>query len=257
MRPDPYAFTFEPLFLVLVVVAGGAYAQGARRERPPVWRVALFALGLLLVAAPLNSPLETISTHYLLSIHLLQNVMIADWAPPLLVLGLTPGMRLAVARRLGRPWRRLTRLRVALPAWLLVWYVVHLSFLYDVALRNPWLLNVEHLLLLAAGTIFWWPVLARESSGVGTAPILAYLGIAFIASSFLGLALTFATTPIYSFYRDAPRLWGLSAAKDQNLGGILMTAEQTLVFLGAIVYFLLRLLAEEDESGRIERPAAR
>jgi hypothetical protein len=43
-------------------------------------------------------------------------------------------------------------------------------------------------------------------------------------------------------------LWGLSAAKDQNLGGILMNAEQTIVFLSALVYFLMRLLEEEHTS---------
>ena len=63
----------------------------------------LFAFGIALVAVPLNSPLETIAVHYLLVIHLLQNVMIADWAPPLLILGLTPAMRARVARAGGRP----------------------------------------------------------------------------------------------------------------------------------------------------------
>ncbi len=37
----------------------------------------------------------------------------------------------------------------------------------------------------------------------------------------LGLALTFAP-PIYGYYVERPRLWGISAAADQNLGGVLM-----------------------------------
>jgi hypothetical protein len=44
-----------------------------------------------------------------------------------------------------------------------------------------------------------------------------------------------------------PRLWGLSPARDQNLGGIVMNGEQTLVFLVAIGYYIWRLLAEEQE----------
>ncbi|HEY3106139.1 MAG TPA: cytochrome c oxidase assembly protein, partial [Gaiellaceae bacterium] len=78
--PPASSFTFEPLFLALAVAAGVAYWIAARRDRPG-WRAVLFTLGLLLVAGALNSPLETISVHYLLLIHLLQNVMIADWAP--------------------------------------------------------------------------------------------------------------------------------------------------------------------------------
>jgi cytochrome c oxidase assembly factor CtaG len=93
VSPAPSSFTFEPLFLALTLVAGVLYFRAARRERPPAWRVVLFALGLLLIAGALNSPLETIAANYLLLFHLLQNVMIADWAPPLLILGLTPSMR--------------------------------------------------------------------------------------------------------------------------------------------------------------------
>ena len=69
-------------------------------------------------------------------------------------------------------------------------------------------------------------------------------------------ALIFSTTPFYSFYKHTPRLWGLSPSRDQNLGGILMNAEQTLVFLTAIAYFLWRLLDEEHASGADESRAA-
>src|SRR5207245_5522275 len=75
---------------------------------------------------------------------------------------------------------------------------------------------------------------------------LAYLGVAFVSSIFLGLAFIFSSTPFYDFYEHAPRLWGLSPAKDQNLGGILMNAEQTVVFLSALAYVTARLLNEEE-----------
>ena len=44
------------------------------------------------------------------------------------------------------------------------------------------------------------------------------------------------------------RLWGISAEQDQNLGGILMSTEQALVFLAAIVWLLVRLFHEEAEA---------
>jgi cytochrome c oxidase assembly factor CtaG len=208
----------------------------------------LFAAGVVLVVGALNSPLESL-LYRLLLIHLLQNVMVADWAPPLLILGLTPAMRAALHRRGGRVLATLARPRFALPIWLAGWYGVHLAPFYDFALHHPWALNVEHALLLGVGTLFWWPVLAREARLLSTPAALAYLGAAFASSAFLGLGFIFATTPFYDWYVEQPRLWGLSAAKDQNLGGILMNAEQTIVFLGALVYFLLRLLEEENEAG--------
>jgi cytochrome c oxidase assembly factor CtaG len=233
--PSPWSFEWEPLFFVLVLLAALAYARAARTHAPSRARMAVFALGLVLVLAALCSPIETIARHYLVLFHLLGNVMIADWAPPLLILGLTPSMRAAFPP-LRRPW-------LALPAWLGVWYLVHLPAFYDYALRHVWLLNVEHALLIAAGLIFWWAVFG---GGLTTAGALAYLGVAFIASSFLGLAFIFSSSPFYDFYEHAPRLWGLSAAKDQNLGGVLMNAEQTAVFLAALAYFLVRLLNEEE-----------
>ena len=82
------SFTFEYAFLGLAAAAAGAYAWAARHGRPPRWRIAVFATGLVLIAASLNSPLETIAAKRLLLIHLLQNALIADLAPPLILLGL-------------------------------------------------------------------------------------------------------------------------------------------------------------------------
>jgi cytochrome c oxidase assembly factor CtaG len=229
-------------------VAAVAYARGARGRQVPVWRMLLFGLGLALVVFSLNSPLETLAAHYLVLAHLLQNALIADWAPPLLILGLTPEMRRALERRGGRPMAAVTRPPVALAIWLTGWYLVHATPIYEGFLRNPPLLNAEHAALIAIGLIFWWPVLgaAREPAG----EIVLYLLVAFVAVSFLGLAFTFISRPFYQFYVEAPRVWGLSASEDQNLGGVIMNAEQSVVFLSAIVYVLAVVLDRQERSAR-------
>jgi len=231
------SFTFEWFFLGAALVAAAAYAWFARDDRPEPWRAGLFALGLLLIAGSLNSPLETIAAKRLLLIHLLQNGLIADIAPLLVLLGLTQKMRAALPP---------VRARYALPAWLIAWYGTHAANFYDWALRNSWPLNIEHALLILGGLLFWWPLVSRRLSAPAA---LAYLGAAFVASSFLGLALIFSTRPLYSYYEHTPRLWGLSPTRDQNLGGILMNAEQTLVFLFAIGFYVWRLLNEEHAAG--------
>jgi cytochrome c oxidase assembly factor CtaG len=236
------AFSFEPLFLALAVAAAALYWRAARSDSPPAWRVAAFVTGLFLIAASLNSPLETIASKYLLLIHLLQNALIADVAPLLVLLGLTPRMR----EELGRRGLDRLRARWILPIWLAAWYCTHIALFYDWALRTGWGLNIEHAILIAVGLLFWWPIVSgRLSVPAG----LGYLAVAFIGSSFLGLAYIFSSSPFYSFYEDAPRLWGLSPVRDQNLGGILMNGEQTLVFLLAIGWFVLRLLDEEHAAG--------
>lgn len=242
---SPTDFSFEYAYLAVTGLAAIAYAW----QRPRGRRIALFALGLFLVAAPLNSPLETIAAHRLLLIHLLQNALIADIAPLLVLLGLTPAMVAALNRHGGSH----IRARYALPLWLSAWYGTHLANFYDWALRTNWALNIEHGLLIAGGLLFWWPIVSRRLSTPGA---LAYLGAGFVTSSFLGLALIFSSRPFYSFYEHAPRLWGLSPTRDQNLGGILMNGEQTIVFLAAIGYFVWRLLEEEHISGADGSPAA-
>ena len=242
------SFTFEPLFIALGVAAICIYARAWRRERAGIGHAAMFCAGIVLIVAALNSPLETIAIEYLVLFHLLQNVIIADWAPPLIILGLTPAMRGALAAHGGRLFAFVTRPTVALPVWLIGWYVVHLGGVYDVALRNPGLLNVEHLFMVAIGLVFWWPVFSDEPESVPTLGRIAYVFAAFVLSAFLGLALTFAP-PLYGYYESLPeRLWGISAAKDQNLGGILMTTEQALILFAAVIWLLVRLFREEDEA---------
>jgi putative membrane protein len=242
-------FSYEPAFAVLAAAAIALYVWEARGDRPEPWRIAAFAGGIFLVVAPLNSPMETIAAHRLLLFHLLQNALIADIAPLLILLGLTPSMRSGLERHGARHLRA----RYVLPLWIVAWYGTHVGVFYDWALRTGWGLNLEHAILIAAGLLFWWPIVSGRLS---VPAALAYLGAAFVAASFLGLAYIFSSSPFYSFYEHVPRLWGLSPVRDQNLGGILMNAEQTVVFLVAIGWFVWRLLEEEHVSGAGESPAA-
>lgn len=246
--PSPWSFTFEPLFLALAAVAAVLYARAWRSEPGPPWRAWCFALGLALVVGALNSPLGTIAIEYLVLFHLLQNVMISDWAPPLILIGLTPAMRAGIATRGGQAFATVVRPGITLPAWLVAWYVIHLGAVYDAAVRNPVLLAIEHAVLIAIGLLFWWPVLCDVPRSLATLGRIGYVLAAFVFSAFLGLALTFSP-PVYDYYEDLPeRLWGISAEQDQNLGGILMSTEQAVVFFAALVWLLVRLLREESEA---------
>jgi cytochrome c oxidase assembly factor CtaG len=125
---------------------------------------------------------------------------------------------------------------------------VHLGGVYDYALRHPWLLNVEHLFMIAIGLVFWWPVISDSPRNVSTLIRTAYVFGGFVLSAFLALALTWAPS-FYDYYAERPRrLWGLSVDADQNLGGVLMASEQAIVLFAAIAWLLLKLFREEDEA---------
>jgi cytochrome c oxidase assembly factor CtaG len=242
---DPYAWTLDFEALVLVPVLALAYVVAARRFPSERWRTACFAAGLLLILAAFVSPLHTLSLHYLLSAHLLQNVVLAEWAPALCVLGLPPAFAAAAGR--ARTVRFLTHPFVALPLWLGTYFAWHIPAAYDAALRHPsTLLHVEHACYFATGLLFWWSALQNEPHRLSGGTKAMYLFAAFVLASPLGLLLALIPRAVYHFYVHAPRLWGLSPLADQQIGGAAMALEQAAVLFAASAYFFLRFLAGES-----------
>jgi cytochrome c oxidase assembly factor CtaG len=218
-------FSAEAVVLVPIL----ALAALALRARPAP---AVAALALIFFA--FATKLQPFATHTFLWAHLLQNVVLAEWAPALIVL--------AVPRRIAS--RVHVAPLVALPVWLVTYYAWHLPWVYDFALRHPHsLLHVEHLTYLLAGTGLWWPVVhGRSSSGAKA----AYLFGAFLLASPLGLVLALFPRPVYSFYAHAPRTWGPAPEVDQQIAGVTMAAEEAVVFFVAFAFYLLRFLREEQ-----------
>jgi putative membrane protein len=229
---------FEVTLLVPALVVG--YAVLATRARPSPGRLAAFIAAIALIGAAFATPLQRLAVHDFLWAHLLQNVVLAEWAPALLVLAVPP----ALARRVHVP------MLLALPVWLATYFVWHLPWAYDAALRNQHsLLHVEHVTYLAAGCLLWWPVIhGAESAGAKA----AYLFAAFVLASPLGLLLALLPTPIYDVYEAAAPTWGISALADQQIAGTTMAAEQAVVFFAVFTMFFLRFLSEEQRAGALD-----
>ncbi len=239
MHPSAEAIGLAPALAVGLVLA----ARGGTVSR---LRLTAGAVGVALVFAAFFTGLEPLANHTFLWAHLLQNVVMAEWAPVLLVLAVPP--RLA-DRAAGLP---LFRPFVALPLWLVAYYTWHLPWIYDTGLRHPHsLLHVEHLTYLAAGICLWWPVVHGRSSAGAKA---AYLFAAFVLASPLGLLMALIPRAIYPFYVHAPRTWGPGPLADQQIAGVTMAAEEALVFFGAFTGFLLRFLADEQAGGLLRPP---
>jgi putative membrane protein len=246
---DPYAWPLDPdaVAVVPTLVAGYALVQvwwPTPRER----RIA-FAASQLLLLAVFVTPLETIALHYLVSAHLLQNVVVAEWAPGLAILGLSP----ALARELDRhaAVRALTHPLIALPVWLATYFVWHVPRIYDAALERPaTLLHLEHATYFAAGALMWWPVV--HGRGEDGAKAL-YLFAAFVFASPLGLLLALLPRPVYPFYEHAPHLW-IDHVTDQQIAGVTMAAEQAVVFFAVFAFYLVRFLRSETIVGVYRSP---
>jgi cytochrome c oxidase assembly factor CtaG len=242
VSPDDWSANWE----ALVPVAGAAvYLVGTRGERHRL-RTASFVAGCALLVAALVTPLDTLAREYLVWGHLLQNVVLAEWAPLLLVLGIPPPL----AARLTRPRavRFLTLPYVALPVWVGTYALWHVPALYDAALRHPSsLLALEHATYVVSGALFWWCVWQDAPHRLSSMARSGYVFAAFVLSAPLGLVLALVPRPLYDFYADAPeRVWGLSRLADQQLGGMTMAGEQSIVFFAVFAYWFARFLAEQE-----------
>ena len=238
--------------LAALAVLALVYAAARRVHRAPPWRVWCFAGGVVLIAATAVTPLDSLSYH-LLSAHLLQNVVLAEWAPALLVLALPPSLAAAATRR--RPLQALTHPLVALPLWLVNYFLWHLPAAYDAALENEPLLHLEHASYVVTGFLLWWPVLQDEPWRLAPGRRALYLVGAFLLASPLGLLLALLPEPVYAYYENAPeRVWGLSPLTDQQLAGITMSAEEAVLFFAAFAFFFFRFLATEDR-GEVSAPS--
>ena len=225
-----------------------------RGHRTDLWRVVAFGAGCALLLATAVTPLDAL-TYHLLSAHLLQNVVLAEWAPALLVLGIPPALAVWIGGL--RPIRLLTLPPVALGLWLATYFLWHLPALYDAALENSALLHLEHACYVAAGTLLWWPVLQDAPHHLSYAARALYVFVAFVLASPIGLLLALLPEPVYDWYIDGGGLWGLSPHADQQLAGVTMSLEQAIVFFAVFAIFFFRFLAEEEAGSQQERKMGR
>jgi putative membrane protein len=237
VHPYSWALHWDVLLVIAALTAG--YYLSQRRWPSDTRRRAAFDLAVILLLAVYVTPLHTIALRYLLSIHFLQNVVTAEWAPGLVVF--------AVAPALGRSLARFIHPLVALPLWLATYFVWHIPVIYDAALNRPHsLLHAEHLTYFVSGVLMWWPVIhGTYSDGVKA----AYLFAAFVLASPLGLLLALLPRPVYGFYKSAPQLWGLSDLTDQQIAGVSMAVEQAIVFFAVFACYFLRFLRTEQIAG--------
>ncbi len=250
---DPYAWSWNPEALVVVPLLTVAYVVALRRFPVPRWRVACFLVAMALVLAVSATPIHTLGMHYLLTVHLLQNVVLAEWAPLLVVLGLPPALAAAVTR--PALMRVLTHPFFALPLWLANYMVWHLPWVYDAALESPnALLHLEHALYFVTGVLMWWSVVQDAPHHLGAGARAGYVFAAFVLGSPIGLVLALVPRAIYDFYVHAHhRVWGLTPLEDQQIAGVLMSVEQAVVFFAVFAFWFVRFLEDEerrpDENG--------
>ena len=242
---SPYAWQADVDTTVVIPVLSLLYLFAVGRFGAPRWRIGCYAGSMGLLAVAFWTPLHHLALHYLLTAHLLQNVILAEWAPLLAVLGISAPMARYLAR--NRVWRFATYPAVALPVWLADYFAWHVPAVYDAALdHQSWLIHVEHACYFATGLLFWWPLVHDLPRRLASGARAAYAFAAFLLASPLGLLFALLPKAVYPFYVHArPRIWGLSPLTDQEIGGVTMASEQAIVLFVVFLFWFRRFLAEE------------
>jgi cytochrome c oxidase assembly factor CtaG len=235
-----------------------ARAEAGGRGAGPLQAFA-FAGCMLALLAALASPIDGLGEDYLFSLHMLQHVLLGDVAPLLLLLSLSRVIMRPLTRRLMRVERALGPFAhplTGIALWLVLMYFWHIPAMYDAALNHPLVHVLEHFCFFTAGIAVWWPLIQpvpMRHRLTGLQP-LAYIGAAKVGLAVLGLYLTWSTTVFYPYYETVPRIWGLTAIQDQNMGGAIMMVEQSITFVTVLAWVFVRMLSSsEAEQRRRER----
>lgn len=270
------AWHADPLVLVPLLLSAWAYVEMARsvNARHPTnpWprrRTAFFLGGLVAIGVALQSPVDALSEH-LLTVHMIQHMLLTTIGPPLIAAS-------GIGTLLLRASSSRTRTRWLLPvmhgplailvhpvvgwvAFTAVMWGSHMSGLYNLALTDRTVHTLEHVLYLAAATLFWWPILSpdplrwRIHPGVRVLFVIAQLP----SMSFLAVILLTAPSVLYPAYVGRAELFGIDPLVDQQAAGALMWVTGDLAMIGAaLIVAAVWMRGAEQQDARVDARLAR
>jgi putative membrane protein len=234
----------------------------------PRWRIAAWLAGVAVVALALVSAVH-IYAGSLFTVHMVQHLLLAMVAPPLLALGApmtltlraaSPNVRRSILLPVLHSWpvKAISWPPVGWTFFAVVMWATHFSPLFNAALENQALHSAEHLLYLVAGVLFWWPVIGADPIRWRLSPIgrMAYLAAQMPFNTAVGLAIYFAPTILYPHYAFLGRTWGPDPLTDQQVAGIVMWGIGDVILLGALVLAVEAWLRADEKRSRRTRERA-
>lgn len=212
-------------------------------------QIVAFACGIGALVIALLSPVDQIGDEKLLSIHMVQHLIIADLAAPLLLLGVRSPVFLFIWPRPTLVWfmrkqrlrdvlAALTRPQIAVPIWILVLYGWHFTPMFEAALGSYWIHGLQHQSFLIASMLAWWPLLEPHRLRMqGQLWKTGQIVGARMASGFLGMMFVFMKSPLYDWYGTEAQEYGLSPLEDQQIAGALMMMVDIGIAFGGLTFF--------------------
>ena len=238
-RAYPGVWLFILLFALAMWAwnrAGGRAAGRAQRPAHP-----LFVGGLVVLWLALDWPIGALGAGYLASVHMLQFLLLALVAPPMLLMGPSPDA-LALLERPGKVRSLVRRLLSPFPALVFFSIVVlltHLPPIVDTLMATQLGSMAIDLVWIFAGCVYWWPVIRSVPSHPRfTYPVkMGYLVLGMMFSPIMfGLVgfLVYSMTPLYGVFELAPPLPGIESHADHQIAGVMMSVGGAVIAFTAI-----------------------
>jgi len=258
----PFGVNLALGLTLCVYIRGWLRLHATFPELFSAWRLAAFLTGIISIWIAIGSPLAAFDDASL-TVHMVQHLLLMAIAPPLLLLGapalpFLQGLPQMIARRVIGPFFRWAPLRrfghlITNPAicWLaatLALMAWHVPRVFEAALHNDYLHNLEHASFLGTGLLFWWPVIQPWPSTARwprwSVPL--YLFAATLPCDALSGFLAFCDRVVYASYNSAPRLLNIPPLEDQQLAASLMWICVTIILLVPAVIVTMQILSPQD-----------
>jgi putative membrane protein len=239
----------------ILVVGLYLYAIGPLRKRhhfEPARKGQIFAflLGASLMFLALVSPLDELGDSYLFSAHMVQHLILTMVGPPLLLIGTPEWFIRPIVRNkaLFAIARFLTYPAIAFVLFNTDFFIWHAPALYNATLENQNIHIFEHLTFIIFGLLNWWPIFSPSKNlpRLSIGGQILYLFLSGMPVVLLGAGLTFAS-PLYGPYIAAPRVWSISAATDQQLGGLIMWVPGNIIIIIIMSALFLRWMQKKEK----------
>ena len=265
MHPSPWEWEPHPeVWIPLGLLLGGYFlaitrwgqADGKRFVATRKQKL-LFVAGVASVWLSVDWPLDEISEEYLFTGHMVQHMIISFVGPPLLIMGMPVWLlrRLMTPKPVFKIMRVATRPVFGFLAFNGMIVLLHWPALMNATLRSEPLHFAVHFGVIATAFLMWWPVVdpLPELSRLSDPAKMFYLFLQSIIPTVPASFLTFASSPIYTFYNGVPRLWGLSVVTDQMVAGLIMKIGGGFLLWGIIAVMFFRWHAREEAGNVVEQ----
>lgn len=196
-------------------------------------------------------PVHDLAEGYLYSVHMVQHSVYTLVLPPLFILGMPKWLWRWLLRPVMPVFRRLVRPWVAVALFSAVTVATHLPVLVTAAVRSGPAHLGQHIALVLASVVVWWPLLGPLPEAPRlSAPLhqMVYVFFQSLVPSVVGSTLIWAQAVPYRVYEEFPRQWGISALADQRWAGTIMEAVEGTLLLGLMLVVFLPLVHRELRS---------